>query len=234
MGKNENSTSDFSDNPILGKFQRIQDLVFITLRDEIFSGKLKPNEKLNTNQLSNRLGVSRTPIREALNRLIAVGLAETIPHRGTYVKELSLEEVIELYYIRGALDGIAARLAVSNFTKDEIEHLKEYCDDMEKLSLIGDFKAFLDINYLFHEVIYKATQSPHLQKLLFHNYNQSEQYRKLGLELPGRYEQICGEHRNLSIALAEGDMERAEYWAREHHFNSARQIAKSIGREIII
>ena len=90
MENEENFTVDTPDIRILHNYQRIQDLVFTTLRDEILSGKLQPNEKLNTNQISKRLGVSRTPIREASNRLISIGLVETLPHRGIYIKEFSI------------------------------------------------------------------------------------------------------------------------------------------------
>ncbi len=234
MEHGENLEADTPDIRILNNYQRIQDLVFTTLRDEILSNKLKPNEKLNTNQLAKRLGVSRTPIREALNRLISIGLVETLPHRGIYIRKLSIEEVIDLYYIRAALDGISARLAVRNLSKEETKRLLQLCDDMETQFHIGDFKKFLEFNFLFHQTIYKATQSPQLQNLLFQFYSQSEHYRSLGLELPGRYKQICEEHRNLATALADGDMDRAEFCAREHHFNTAKQIAKSIGSDIQI
>lgn len=234
MEKGENSKSDLPENDIRGNYQRIQDLVFITLRDEILSGKLQPDEKLNTSQLAKRLGVSRTPIREALNRLVAVGLVETIPHRGIYIRKLSIEEVIELYYIRAALEGIAARLAVRNLTEEKIKSLYQYCEDMEEAHHLGKYQNLLDINAEFHETIYKATQSPQLQDLLFQYYSRSRQYRTLGLELPGRYKEIFNEHRQLVAALESGDMEKADYYAREHHLNTARQIAKSIGSDMQI
>ena len=201
MENEENSTIDNPDIRILHNYQRIQDLVFTTLRDEILSGKLQPNEKLNTNQISKRLGVSRTPIREALNRLISIGLVETVPHRGIYIKEFSIEEIINLYYIRAALDGIAARLAAANLSDQDKEQLLQFCDEMEEQFHLGNFQKFLEINLQFHEIIYKATRSSQLQDLLFQYYNLSEQYRSLGLELPGRYDQICVEHRNIANAL---------------------------------
>lgn len=234
LENDENSTVDMPDIRIRENYQRIQDLVFITLRDEILSGKLKPDEKLNTNQLAKRLGVSRTPIREALNRLISVGLVQTIPHRGIYIRKLSIDEIIELYYIRAALEGIAARLAVRNLTEEETNRLLQYCDEMEAQQRAGNYQKFLEINYMFHQTIYKATQSPQLQDLLFQYYSRSEQYRTLGLELPGRYKEIFDEHRQFVAALASGDMEKAEDCAREHYLNTARQIAKFMGSDIRI
>ena len=230
----ENSVVDMPGNATISDYRRIQDIVFTTLRDEILSGKLKPKEKLNTNQLAERLGVSRTPIREAINRLMSVGLVETVPHRGAYVRELSIEEVIEIYYIRAALEGIAARLAARNLQQDEIELLLQYCDDIETHLSLEDYEKILETNFLFHKIIYQAAQSPRLQNLILQYYRQSEQYRALGLELPGRYAEICDEHRHIAEALAERDIEKAEFYAREHHLNTARRIAKSIGSSIQI
>ncbi len=228
------SEASTPDTSIRHNYQRIQDLVFTILRDEILSGKLQPNEKLNTNQLAERLGVSRTPIREALNRLISVGLIETVPHRGAYVRALSIEEVIEIYYIRAALEGIAARLAARNLKPAEIERLLQYCNEIEAHLSGEDYQKILETNFLFHTIIYEAAQSPRLQTLILQYYRQSEQYRALGLELPGRYAEICVEHRNIANALAAGDVEKAEFCAREHHLNTARRIAKSIGSDIQI
>ena len=234
MENGENSAAHTPDTPIRQNYQRIQDIVFTTIRDEILSGKLQPNEKLNTNQLAERLGVSRTPIREALNRLMSVGLVETVPHRGASVRALSIEEVIEIYYIRAALEGIAARLAARNLKPADIELLLQYCNDIEAHLSGEDYQKILETNYLFHTIIYEAAQSPRLQTLILQYYRQSEQYRALGLELPGRYTEICVEHRNIANALAEGDIEKAEFYAREHHLNTARRIAKSIGSDIQI
>jgi DNA-binding GntR family transcriptional regulator len=231
MEASENSVANGPATTIRQDYRTIQDLVFTTLRDEILSGELGPGERLNTSQLSERLGVSRTPIREALNRLTSIGLVENIPHRGAFVRKLSIEEIIEMYYIRAALEGIAARLAARNLKEEEIQQLLGYCDEMESHLSTGDYQRILETNFEFHSIIYQAAQSPRLQSLILQYYRQSEQYRALGLELPGRYAEICQEHRSLALALAERDIEGAESKAREHHLNTARRIAKSVGRE---
>ena len=234
----ENNTQDLrsGDQPtsIRSGYRTIQDIVFTTLRDEILSGELKPGDRLNTNQLSQRLGVSRTPVREALNRLTSVGLVENIPHRGAFVRKLSIEEIIEIYYIRAALEGIAARLATRNLKPEDTRHLMQLCDEMEVHLTTEDDEKVLETNYQFHITIYQAAQSPRLESLILQHYRQSEQYRALGLDLPGRHAEICEEHRNLVQAMADGDVERAESCAREHHLNTARRIAQSVGSQIQI
>lgn len=225
---------DQNDGLVHRDYRTMQDIVFTTLRDEILSGRLKPGAKLNSSQLAERLGVSRTPIREALNRLMSVGLVENAPHRGAYVRELSIDEVIELYYIRAALEGIAARLAARNIKPEEAQHLLRMCDKMEAYDSLEDYHEFPSTNFEFHNLIYQAAQSPRLQNLIVQYYRQSEQYRTLGLELPGRYKEICREHRAIAEALAQGDMDRAEFQAREHHLNTARCIAASTNSHIKI
>jgi len=231
----ENNRQDFRaeiTEPVLKEYRSILDIVFTTLRDEILTHKLKPGDTLNTIQLSKRLGASRTPIREALNRLASIGLVEYIPHRGAFVKKLSVPEIIELYYIRAALAGTAARLATGKLSEEQKQELLRLCDLMEDHLSRGEYQKMLDVNYKFHSTIYQAAQSPRLESLILQYYRLSTPYRALGLELPGRYAEICQEHRSIAQALVDEGRERAEFYAREHHFNTARRIAKSTGSNI--
>jgi len=213
-------------------YRSMQDLVFETLRDEILTGKIKPGESLNTLALSKRLDVSRTPIREALNRLISIGLVENIPYKGSIVRKLSVDEIIEIYYIRAALAGICARLATSRLTDMQKQRLKTLCDEMESLQASLNHNLMLEKNFEFHQIIIKAANSPRIEALTLQFYHQSEAYRALALELPGRYAQVCKEHREILDSLLQGDREKAEKSSREHQLNTARVIAKSLGVEI--
>ena len=210
-------------------YRSMQDIVFETLRDEILSGDLQPGVLLNTLLLSKRLGVSRTPIREALNRLVSIGLVENIPHRGAFVRKLSVEEVLEVYSIRAALAGVCARLATRRISDPQKKQLIALCDEMEKPS--EDHRAMLRRNFQFHNIIFQAAQSPRIESLALQYYHQSEQFRALSLELPGRVAEACREHRRILQAMLDGDREAAEQNSREHQLNTARRIAKSLGYE---
>jgi DNA-binding GntR family transcriptional regulator len=207
----------------------MQDIVFETLRDEILSGELQPGFLLNTLALSNRLGVSRTPIREALNRLVSIGLVENLPHRGSFVRKLSVEEVLEVYYIRAALAGVCARLATKRISAAQKQQLIDLCAEMEKPG--ADHATMLRRNFQFHNIIFQAAQSPRIESLALQYYHQSEQFRALSLELPGRVEEACAEHRRILQAILDGDNEGAEQNSREHQLNTARRIAQSLGYE---
>ena len=222
-GETKNSSS------IREVYRSMQDIVFETLRDEILSGKLEPGTSLNTLSLSTRLGVSRTPIREALNRLVSIGLVENITHRGAFVRKLSVEEVIEVYYIRAALAGVCARLATKRITAEQKNRLIELCEEMENPS--EDHTEMLQKNFEFHNIIFQAAHSPRVESLALQYYRQSEQLRALSLELPGRVEEACREHRNIVQGIIDGDKNAAEQSSREHQLNTARRITKSLGYE---
>ena len=219
-------------SPIRDVYRSMQDIVFETVRDEILSGDLQPGFLLNTLALSDRLGVSRTPIREALNRLVSIGLVENIAHRGAFVRKLSVEEVLEVYYIRAALAGVCARLATKRINAAQKKQLIDLCAEMEKPG--EDHRTMLQRNFKFHNIIFQAAQSPRIESLALQYYHQSEQFRALSLELPGRVEEACAEHRRILKAILDGDQEGAEHSSREHQLNTARRIAKSLGYESAI
>lgn len=207
------------------QYRSIQDIVFSTLRDEIVSQKLKPGDVLNTVELSKRLGVSRTPIREALNRLISIGLVEESPHKSCYVKKLSIDQVFEIYYIRAALSGAAARLAASRISDNDLKRLFALCEEMEHLKNAEHSKSMLDKNREFHSIIIAAARSPNLESLLEQYYQLSQHYRALALEFPDSFRQVCAEHRTIAEALQKRDKEQAEAAVRDHYFNTAKRIA---------
>lgn len=229
-----NGTDKFTEDSIKDTYRSIQDIVFEKLRDMILSGEIKQGNPMNTMELSRRLGVSRTPIREAINRLASIGLVEKIAYKGSFVRKLSVKEVIEIYYIRAALAGVSARLAIKNLTEEDKKQLLRLCEEMETAVAKKQHDLMLEKNHSLHSIIYKAAQSPRLETLVLQFYDQSEQYRALGLELPGRYEEICREHRLIVDAVVKGDKDMAEHYAREHHFNTARRIAHSVGVDIDI
>jgi DNA-binding GntR family transcriptional regulator len=164
-----------------------------------------------------------------LNRLVSIGLVENIPHRGCFVRKLSVEQVVEVYYIRAALAGVCARLATKRITDAQKRKLIALCEKMEKDKPGEDLKAMLKQNFEFHHIIFKAAHSPSIESLALQYYHQSEQFRALSLELPGRFEEACREHRRILEAILDGDAERAEQSSREHQLNTARRITRSLG-----
>jgi len=215
-------------------YRTMYDLVFHSLLEDILSGRIKPGEKLNISEISERLGVSRTPIREALKQLVSAGLVDSEPHRSPFVKKLSIEEIIELYCVRAALDGIASRLAARRLSDEQIGALTRLCDHMESVAEASRLAEFLADNDRFHAIICDASGSARIQELSRQYYRQAEQYRNLVLDLPGSYEALCQEHRRILGALSQRDSDAADEATRLHYFNSARRIAQSVGTSVQI
>ena len=228
------SSSVLQDGTVRRDYRTMNELVFHSLLDDILAGRLKPGERLNIDEISQRMGVSRTPVREALKQLVAAGLVENEPHRSPFVKTLSFEDIIELFCIRAALDGMASRLATHHLSGEQLDTLDSYCHQMESLVELRQYNETLAINFKFHSLIYDAAKAPRLRESCLQFYRHTEQARHLVIDLPGSHAEICEEHRVIAKALRMRDSEAADDGTRQHYFNSARRVAKSVGKEITV
>lgn len=214
-----------------GRLTTMYVYVFETLRDEILSGSIKPGDRIIIDEIESRLGVSRTPVREALKQLSTMGLVESKPHRGTYVKSMSYDEIIEIYIIRAAIEGAAARLAAPIIADSDILHLKSLCNRMEdEIQDLGHTK-FRELNREFHNIIRSVNNTPLLNDLARQFYQQSGFTRALSIELPGGYDMVCKEHRSIVEALKSRNTDLADEVTKRHFLNTANRIARSMGKE---
>ena len=129
------------------------------IRQFIQEGYFEPGQKLDQSEIAQLLNVSRSPVREALRTLAAEGLVNVFPHRGALVASLSLEELKEVFLMRGALEGLAARLGVAETDDERVAQLQLI---LEKLNNCHDFGEWLKLNQSFHHTLYKATHTPRL------------------------------------------------------------------------
>ena len=141
----------------IDNYQPLREVVFEALRDAIVSRILEPGERLMEVQLAEAMGVSRTPVREAIRRLELEGFVVMIPRRGAYVAQLSLKDIADAFEIRGALEGLAAGLAAERATEDDIEELGRLLVRMSECLDSGDTKKAVDMDIEFHEKLYDAT-----------------------------------------------------------------------------
>lgn len=213
------------------KYKTMHEITYETIRDAILNGRYQPGQRLVTEELAKELGVSRMPVREALQRLEVAGLVTITPHKGAVVSELSEAEIAEIYHIRAVLDGLAARLATPRLTQDNHAKLNALLDEMERAVQAHDLKTVLAVNREFHVVIWKAARAPRLQELLENLYDTSQRFRNISVLIPGRLDQITQEHRLIAEALARGDAAAAERHANEHHEGTARRLLNSIEAE---
>jgi DNA-binding GntR family transcriptional regulator len=155
--------------------------VMARLRDMILSGDLAPGSRLDQNDLARRFGVSLVPLREALARLQSSGLVRIVPHRGVFVESLSVEELLDIYQVREALEELAARLAAPRLSAADLATLDRLKIEMEQTAKIDDFDAFLDLHRDFHFTIYRAAGRRHLLQLLTQLWDLSARYRHFQL-----------------------------------------------------
>ena len=161
----------------------LRDVVFNNIKDGILTGRLRPGERLLENQLADELGVSRTPIREALRMLEIENLVDLIPRKGAQVKKMSEKDIKDILEIRKVLDELAAGLAAENITKQEIAELKKLHSDFVEAFERGDREAVLEADTKFHDVIFNTTKNDKLIQIISNISIQIYRYRIAYLKL---------------------------------------------------
>ena len=155
----------------------LRDVVFHTLREAILKGDLKPGERLMELQLAEKLGVSRTPIREAIRMLQQEGLAVTIPRRGAEVAKMTEKDMEDVLNIREALEVLAAQLACEAISKEQLDLLAKQETVFERAIQTKDMKKIAEADMDFHDLIYQAAENSRLVRMLNHLREEIYRYR---------------------------------------------------------
>lgn len=197
-------------------YELLSQKVYHLLKTEIVKGFLKPGEKLLEEKIAEQLGVSRTPIREALKQLAAEGFVKMIPNQGVMVNKISIKDIQEVLQIRGVLEGLAARLATELIKEEEIKVLEEYIKQMEYYTNKNDFLAFSEIDAEFHELILNVCENSWLIQIRRNLSDQAHRYRIRSLSVPGRLKYSLKEHQEILKALKRKDSEQADRLSQKH------------------
>jgi DNA-binding GntR family transcriptional regulator len=190
--------------------------VYDHLREEILGGRLQPGTELQEVGLSEQLGVSRGPIREAIGRLAAEGLVTVRPRRGALVRSLSKDEFLEAYQVREALEWMAVRLAVPRLREEDLAALQRLVDGMEEHAARDEVEEFFDVNAAFHSYLVALSGNERLQETYGHLLGQIGRYRMRSLRLRGNLQRSVNEHRAILRAARRGDPDRAAHLMAEH------------------
>ncbi len=198
--------------------------VFNRIREDILSGHYKQNEELKENTIGLELGVSRTPVREALRQLELEGLVNIIPNKGAYVTGISEKDIHDIYVIRSYLEGLCARWACEHINDEKLQELEEVVYLSEFHSKKQHYDQVVELDNKFHELIYEASGSKILRHVLsdFHHYVQ--RIRKITLSNPERAENSNHEHTAILDAIRERNGELAETLAHEHIIKTIQNI----------
>ena len=215
----------------MNEYLPLRDVVFHTLREAILRGDLRPGERLMEIQLANKMGVSRTPIREAIRMLEQEGLAVTMPRKGAEVAKMTLKGMEDVLEIRAALDELASQLASERITEEQLVRLEEKKKDFEISLKSGNVRQIAEADVNFHDVIYEATKNPKLVNLLNNLREQVYRYRVEYLKNAENYPILIREHEAIYQSLKNHNREDATLAIREHVANQAIAVKEVIMRQ---
>jgi len=196
--------------------RNLKEAVYQRLKENIVRGKIRAGVKLAEIQLAQKLGVSRTPLREAINRLEQDGFVEIIPRRGAFVKKHSLREILESLELREVLEGLAGRLAARHATPDMIRRMKACFRGFSKRTVERSISSYAHQNIRFHNLIIEASQNHKLITSIRNLYDQMDMVRLHTILLPGRARKSLDEHWAIIGFIERGQGDRAERELREH------------------
>ena len=211
----------------MNEYLPLRDVVFNTLRQAILRGELKPGERLMEIQLANKLGVSRTPIREAIRKLELEGLVSIIPNKGAYVTGITRKDVEDIYAIRSLLEGLCARWATAHITEKQLDALEENIYLSEFHASKGHAQKLTELDDQFHDILYEACSSKMLEHQLrdFHEY--VRRMRKQNLSGSERGLEAVLEHKQIMEAIRQKDADRAQELAALHMRNAYDNMIKN-------
>lgn len=190
--------------------------VFQSIREDILSGRYEQNTELKEAAIGAELGVSRTPVREALRQLELEGLVTIIPNRGAYVNMITAKDVQDIYVIRSMLEGLCARWATQSITDEQLDSMEETLCLSEYHTSKKNYEKLYELDSLFHEQLYEAGEAWILNHILsdFHDY--VKMVRKATISTSSRSVTSTEEHRAIFEAIKEKDPDKAEALAKEH------------------
>ena len=209
----------------------ISDKVFVVLKTAIHCGELQPGDPLIERELAEKLAVSRTPVREAIQRLKTMGLAVQVSRKTVIVAKPTPEEVLDTFHVREVLEGLAASLAATNATPDDLAYLRSLVEDMEQCIKVNDDDKLEELHMLFHERLYRASGNKKLCQLLMDLRDCIKAYTRIGYAFPGRKSEAALEHRKILDALISKNSRKAEEWARKHIKRSKEAYIKELQKE---
>lgn len=212
----------------MNEYLPLRDVVFNTLRQAILRGELKPGERLMEIQLANKLGVSRTPIREAIRKLELEGLVLMIPRRGAEVAEITEKSLRDVLEVRGSLEELAVDLACDRISEEEIAQLKEAAKEFEIALKGGDVTEFAEADVKFHDIIYFATDNQRLVQLLYNLREQMYRYRVEYLKRKEVHHILLEEHQEIIRSIEMRDKENAKRNIRTHIDNQVKTVSHTI------
>ena len=202
--------------------------VFNAIENAILDGEYRDGESLNELRLSKELGVSRTPVREALMQLELEGLVKNVPNKGAVVIGITEQDIHDIYEIRIRIEGLAARLCAESITEDELRALSQIIDLQEFYLLKNDTEQIWKLDGDFHKIIYEASRSRPLRFTLSNFHNYIKKARDISVQTEGRAEKTVAEHRAILDAIKAHNGSLAEQFTAQHIANAEDNLFENV------
>ena len=212
----------------ISEYLPLRDVVFKTLREAILKGDLAPGERLMEIKLAHQLGVSRTPIREAIRKLELEGLVVMVPRKGAEVAKITEKDLRDVLEVRASLEELAISLACERITDEKIAELKDALEQFRTVIKGKDVTKIAQMDVAFHDVIFEATQNARLVQMVNNLREQMYRYRLEYLKDFSTHSRLDEEHVKIFEAVSARDIERATALIREHIYNQEVTVVKNI------
>jgi len=208
--------------------QRLSNQIYDILKEMIADYRFSAGMRINVEQIAKEVGASRTPVWEAVHRLIQEGLLENIPNRGVFMVSLKPEQAIELYEVRNALEGLAVRLAAANIDGKTLKKMRKSIEEQVKIVEQKDLVGYSQLDYEFHALVSEASRNKTLQEML---QTVKSKMRPISLHINPVLADLYQDHLDLLDALEAHDAGRAEVAFNRHNSRMIELIEKSIGSD---
>jgi len=205
--------------------ERLSNQVYTILKGMIADYRFNPGMRVNVEQIAKEVGASRTPVWEAVHRLIQEGLLENIPNRGVFMSALTPKQAIELYTVRESLESLAARLAIPNVDEKTIKKMNKCLDEQYRVVQKEDLVSYSRLDYDFHAMVYEASGNRTLQEMLETIKNKM---RPIAMHINPILSSLYHDHVEILEAFQEKNPDKAEAAFRKHNFQMIAQIKSSM------
>ena len=212
----------------LDNYKPLREIVFETMRDAILTGRLSPGERLMEIQIAEEMGVSRTPVREAIRKLELEGFVVMVPRKGAYVAGISMKDIVDVFEVRAALEALAASLAAERITDEELDELERSIVSISEVSSGENIGPVVEQDTGFHDIIYKASRNKKLIQFITNLKEQLQRFRATSLASPGRSKKAVEEHKQIVEALAARNAKQAAKLAQMHIENAENTMLEAI------
>ena len=217
-----------SNNMMINEYLPLREVVFNTLRDDILRGELEPGERLMEIHLAEKLGVSRTPVREAIRKLELEGLVKMIPRRGAVVASITISDLEDVLEVRKVLEQLTVKLACEKITDEEIALLKKYHEEFAKAINTNDLTSLAEKDVSFHDVIYNASHNNRLIQILNNLREQMYRYRLEYIKDRQKRKLLVSEHEKILNAVMNRDSTTAEAAIDAHIAKQEKTIIENL------